>query len=295
MNVYTYAVRQITDRRRDDLDRGLEYWRNALARDEKLRAAFVAYQEEAIKKAQKLENDLDGAKAELAAEAKRAGITKEQIEPPCRCPLCHDTGYVNGKYCKCVIKRVIESNAENMVLPTVDFAAAQKTAPKAIAKVYVAAKAYADGYPDGKPFFILTGSSGTGKTVLASATATELMAHGAAVVTISAFEFVRRAKDYHTQFAIDDYYDLFTPMLDCDALVIDDLGTETMLKNITREYFYTVINERWMRKKFTVITTNLTPNQLLERYGEAVFSRLCDKNSANLFTVSAPNARIKKD
>ena len=295
MNVYTYAVTQITDRRRDDLDQGLEYWRNALASDEKLRAAFAAYQDEAIKKAQKLSNDLEGARAKLTREAKRAGITKEKIEPPCRCELCHDTGYVNGKYCKCVIKRVIQSNAENMVLPTVDFAAAQKTAPKAISKVYVAAKTYINEYPNGKPFFILTGSSGTGKTVLASATATELMSRGAAVVTVSAFEFVRRAKDYHTQFAVEDYYDLFTPMLDCDALVIDDLGTETMLKNITREYFYTLINERCIRKKYTLINTNITPNQLLERYGEAVFSRLCDKNSANLFTVSAPNARIKKE
>ena len=221
-------------------------------------------------------------------------MDRNVIEPPCRCKLCNDTGIINGKYCKCVIKRVINSESENLVLPQTDFTEAQKTAPKAISKVYGAARKYIDEYQSGaKPFFIIAGSSGTGKTVLASAIATEFMKNGASAVTVSAFDFVKRAKDYHTQFAIDNYNDLFTPMLDCDVLVIDDLGTETMLKNITREYLYTVINERWLRKKHTVVTTNLKPEALIGRYGEAIFSRLCDKSVANSFMVIAQNARIK--
>ena len=136
------------------------------------------------------------------------------------------------------------------------------------------------------------GSSGTCKTMLASDIATEMISRGAATVTVSAFDMVKRAKDYHTQFAIEDYRDLFTPMLDCDLLVIDDLGTETILKNITHEYFYTLINERWLRRRNTVITSNLSPNDLIKRYGEAVFSRLCDKTKAELFIVAAKNARI---
>lgn len=293
MNAYQRAVKEITDRRRDDLDEGLAVWRNALASDEKLRAANAHYQAEAVKKAQKLPNDLDKARAELQANAKRLGLTKQVIEPPARCKICNDTGYANGKYCKCVVKRVIQSEAENLALPQTDFTAAKKSAPKAISKLYEKAEQYINEYPDNKkPFFIILGSAGTGKTILASAIATEMLARGAATVTVSAFEMVKRAKDYHTQFAIDDYRDLFTPMLDCDLLVIDDLGTETVLKNITREYFYTIINERWLHGRNTIITSNLSPNDLLARYGEAVFSRLCDKNKANLFTVTAPNARI---
>ena len=296
MNSYQRAVKEITDRRRDDLDEGLAVWRAALAKDQKLKAAHAAYQTEAIKKAQKLPNDIEKARAALAKEAKRCGVTKDKVEPPCRCDKCRDTGYVNGRYCKCVIKRVIQSDGENLVLPQVDFAAAKKTAPKAISKLYAQAETYIAEYPDcKKPFFVMVGSSGTGKTVLAAAIATELMSRGAATVTVSAFDFVKRAKDYHTQFAIEDYTDLFTPMLDSDVLVIDDLGTETMLKNITREYLYTLINERWLRKKNTIITTNLSPNQILERYGEAIYSRMCDKNLANLFVISAPNARIKNN
>lgn len=293
MNAYKRAVKEITDRRREDLDEGLAVWHNALASDEKLRAANAYYQAEAVKKAQRLPNELDKARAELQANAKRLGLTKQVIEPPARCKECNDTGYANGKYCKCVVKRVIQSEAENLALPQTDFGTAKKSAPKAISKLYEKAEQYIAEYPENKkPFFIILGSAGTGKTILASAIATEMLSRGAATVTVSAFEMVKRAKDYHTQFAIDDYRDLFTPMLDCDLLVIDDLGTETVLKNITREYFYTIVNERWLHGRNTIITSNLSPNDMLTRYGEAVFSRLCDKNKANLFTVTAPNARI---
>lgn len=294
MNAYQRAVKEITDERRADLDAGLTVWREALHTNKELREAYKIYQDEAVKKAQKQQNSIEIARKNLKNAVFAAKLDRNVIEPPCRCKLCNDTGIINGKYCKCVIKRVINSESENLVLPQTDFTEAQKTAPKAISKVYGAARKYIDEYQSGaKPFFIIAGSSGTGKTVLASAIATELMKNGASAVTVSAFDFVKRAKDYHTQFAIDNYNDLFTPMLDCDVLIIDDLGTETMLKNITREYLYTVINERWLRKKHTVVTTNLKPEALIDRYGEAIFSRLCDKSVSNSFMVIAQNARIK--
>ncbi|MDE6965443.1 MAG: ATP-binding protein [Clostridiales bacterium] len=293
MNAYQRAVKEITDERRADLDAGLAVWREALHTNKELREAYKIYQDEAVKKAQKQQNSIEIARKNLKNAVFAAKLDRNVIEPPCRCKLCNDTGIISGKYCKCVIKRVINSESENLVLPQTDFTEAQKTAPKAISKVYGAARKYIDEYQSGaKPFFIIAGSSGTGKTVLASAIATEFMKNGASAVTVSAFDFVKRAKDYHTQFAIDNYNDLFTPMLDCDVLVIDDLGTETMLKNITREYLYTVINERWLRKKHTVVTTNLKPEALIDRYGEAIFSRLCDKSVANSFMVIAQNARI---
>ena len=242
MNAYQRAVKEITDERRADLDAGLAVWREALHTNKELREAYKIYQDEAVKKAQKQQNSIEIARKNLKNAVFAAKLDRNVIEPPCRCKQCNDTGIINGKYCKCVIKRVINSESENLVLPQTDFIEAQKTAPKAISKVYGAARKYIDEYQSGaKPFFIIAGSSGTGKTVLASAIATEFMKNGASAVTVSAFDFVKRAKDYHTQFAIDNYNDLFTPMLDCDVLVIDDLGTETMLKNITREYLYTVI------------------------------------------------------
>ncbi len=294
MNAYQRAVKEITDRRRDDKDNGLAAWQNALERDEKLRAAYSEYQIQSINKAQKLPNTIETAREALKKQLKISGVDISIIEPPYRCKSCNDTGYAKyGGYCRCVIKRVIQSEKDNLVLPLVDFDEKYKSAPGAIKKIYEKSKSYIDRFPNGdKPFYTLIGSSGSGKTVWAAAVASAVMQKGGTAVTITAFDFVKRAKDYHTQFSIDDYVDLFTPMLDCDILVIDDLGTESMLKNITREYLFTVINERWLRKKYTVITTNLTPAQLLERYGEAVFSRICDKNTAYTDKIATKNERL---
>ncbi|MDE7464422.1 MAG: ATP-binding protein, partial [Clostridiales bacterium] len=202
-------------------------------------------------------------------------------------------GIINGKYGICVVKRGINSDRVNLAISPVDFDEAEKTAPTAaIKKAYALAREYvADN--NAKPFFILLGAPGTGKTVLSSAIVGAAMENGASAVAVTAFDFVRRALDYHTQFSIQDYTDRFTPMLDCDILVIDDLGTESLLKNVTKEYLYTVINERWLNKKRTVITTNRTPSELNARYGESIFSRMCDKSRATVLSVDGKNARIK--
>lgn len=293
MNAYAAAVKQIADERRAELDAGLLYFKSLLLDNAELAAAYDDYQTQSVLHATGKPNALPAAVAELKKQAIRAGVDKTKALPPCRCAICNDTGYADGKYCRCVIKRVIESDKNNLVLPQTDLAAAAKTAPKAISKVYAAAEKYISAFPDGdKPFFLLFGSSGTGKTVLASAIATAVMSKGGSIVTVSAFDFVKRAKDYHAPFATDDYRDLFTPMLDCDLLCIDDLGTETMLKNITAEYLYTVVNERWLHNKYTVITSNLTPDAVAKRYGMSIASRLFDKNRSLPFMITAPNERV---
>lgn len=292
MNAYEKTARQIRDRRRADLDGGLIVWQNAIQSDDELYAAFVDYQAEMIKKAKGEDNATDLARSRVRENLVRLGISPEAIEPPPRCRKCGDTGVVNGKYCKCVVNAVISSNKDNMALPATDFASVERTAPKAIAGVYKIAKKYIADFPAGKPTLFLTGSSGSGKTVLAAAVATALMEKGASVVTVTAFDFVRRALEYHTQFSIPDYTDGFTPMLDCDLLVIDDLGTENILKNVTKEYLYTVVNERWTGGKHTVITTNLDAAAFMARYGESIASRLFDKNKSTLCAIVGKNARI---
>ena len=50
-----------------------------------------------------------------------------------------------------------------------------------------------------------------------------------------------------------------------------------MMRNITVEYLFTLLNERIAAKRHTVVATNLSPVQLQERYGERVSSRLLDR------------------
>lgn len=296
MNAYDRAVNEIKNERREAEDRGRLVFRAALERDDKLAAAYKTYLEQMHLNARGLENTFKKATAELKKTLDAAGLKKEILDPPHSCKKCLDTGRLqNGAYCSCVVSRVINSDKQNLTLPVQDLDKCKASAEKAglaVKSAYAAAEKYVNGYPTGKPFFVLSGTAGTGKTVLASAIASKLMERGASAVTVTAAGFVRRALDYHTQFSIADYADRFTPMLDCDVLVIDDLGTESILKNVTHEYLYIVVNERWQAGKYTVITTNLDGKQLLSRYGESVFSRICDRSKATLIKLDGDNARL---
>jgi DNA replication protein len=70
---------------------------------------------------------------------------------------------------------------------------------------------------------------------------------------------------------------VFDEMLSCPVLLIDDLGSEPMLNNISKEYLYVLLNERMGRKLKTVIATNLTQPQIKDLYQERIMSRLSDK------------------
>lgn len=296
MNAYDRAVNEIKNERREAEDRGRLLFRAALEKDEKLAAAYKTYLEQMHLNARGLKNTYAKATSDLEKALKAAGLKKELLDPPHNCKKCSDTGRLSGgAYCPCVISRVISADKQNLTLPAHDFDKCKASADKsglAVKSAYASAEKYITDYPADKPFFVLSGTAGTGKTVLASAIASKLMEKGAATVTVTAAGFVRRALDYHTQFSIADYADRFTPMLDCDVLVIDDLGTESMLKNVTQEYLYIVINERWQAGKHTIITTNLDARQLLSRYGESVFSRMCDKSKATLFKIDGKNIRL---
>ena len=195
MNIYEKAARAVRDRRRADLDEGRLIWQDALARDDALYKTFVAYQAEMIKNAKREPNEIEKAREQVLQNMNRLGIGSETVAPPPRCKLCGDTGTVGGKYCKCVKNSAIAANDGNLMLPHADFETVKKTAPKAIAGVYRLAEKYIDAFPSGKPTLLLSGSSGSGKTVLASAVAAAFMERGASAVTVTAFGFVRRALD----------------------------------------------------------------------------------------------------
>ena len=61
--------------------------------------------------------------------------------------------------------------------------------------------------------------------------------------------------------------------LRCDLLIIDDLGTE-MTTSFVQSAVYQIVNTRLMTGKKTVISTNLSPDEIGRRYGAAVRSRI---------------------
>ncbi len=62
-------------------------------------------------------------------------------------------------------------------------------------------------------------------------------------------------------------------ILDCDMLIIDDLGTELNNAFVSSQLFY-CINERINREKGTIISTNLSVGMLRDTYSDRVTSRI---------------------
>ena len=109
-------------------------------------------------------------------------------------------------------------------------------------------------------------------------------------MALTAFAANNRFLKYHTTFN-EDKSGWLDPMLDCSFLIIDDLGTESILKNVTLEYFYQIINERNTSGKLTLITTNLGHDDILARYGERIYSRLFDKSLSFAYSIKGKDIR----
>ena len=103
----------------------------------------------------------------------------------------------------------------------------------------------------------------------------------------TAFELNELARLYH----IGKSYE-FGDILKVDILLIDDLGTEPILNNVTKEYLYNLINVRQINHLPTIISTNLSLDNILSRYDERIFSRLANKNLSTNIILTSQDKRL---
>lgn len=206
------------------------------------------------------------------------------------CSKCKDSGYVSGKMCSCLKKEISnilfeESNFGKLV----SFESAKKTAPKEYRKLYEKMQEWC--HSDFKKNLIyISGMVGVGKTYLTLAIANELIEEGKIVKLVTAFQMSRDFKEYRFKYNEE----LLNKYLNCECLFIDDLGTEIIYKGITIELLFHIINERKIRKLCTVITSNLTLDEIYDRYDERIFSRIVDKNTSIPINLTGKDLRINK-
>ena len=234
------------------------------------------------------------AKHELLGEIKRLGLY-EKFYPAPHCGKCGDTGFVGGKICDCV--KALSFNSDMVVFPLhdfsqIDYSLFEQRDGAIFKKTATDMKiVFADKFPDTKKkIFSFLGGSGTGKTFLASCCVDAVLKKGLSAVFVTAFRFVSDMTKYHTTFS-DERDSFIRPYLDCDLLAIDDLGTEAIYKNVTVEYLYLAINERQIAGRHTLITSNLSINQLAARYGERIASRILDKKTCYAAEFSGSDIR----
>ena len=292
---YSKAINFILARRSNDLADADAFFKELLGNNEQFRKIELAVRETelavAYGKADK--STLISLYRERDEVIEKLGV-REKLSPPPHCPLCNDTGRVNGQFCSCVKMLALSDKENNIEFPLhtfseVDFSLFNND-PLFI-KTTKELQMIAQKGEDAKRKNInLLGATGTGKTFLASCFANESLEKGRTVTFITAFTFVSKALAYHTTIDTKKYEHL-APLIESDVLIVDDLGTESIFKNVTLEYLYHVINERQLKNLTTVITSNLSIDALGMRYGERIISRLFDKKLCYCAEFTSPDAR----
>lgn len=247
----------------------------------------------------RLEGDataLERGKAELRSIAarktallKQYGYPADYLEPVYRCSACKDTGYIDGARCTCLKQAAIDliytqSNlkglleTENFTRFSYDFYPDNVTDPETgHSALYLAKYAVETSLSfirtfDGSQNLFFYGNTGVGKTFLTHCIARELLLTSHSVLYFSADSFFRELASQTFQ-QEKDILSKENYFYDCDLLIIDDLGTE-MTNSFTVSSLFSCLNERILRKKSTVISTNLGIKNFRDFYSERVFSRI---------------------
>ncbi len=223
-----------------------------------------------------LKYDLQELQGKINDYLKQHNIDKSDLKPKYDCPICNDTGVAGGRICSC-LQNELNKKLSMCVSSQTKFKSFEQCNQSLMnendKKTCALLKSWCEKYPNvSKINICLVGGAGTGKTFLLECVANEMLKHNQLVCYKTAFELNELARLYH----IGKSYD-FSDCLSADVLLIDDLGTEPILKNVTKEYLYNLINTRQVNNLPTLITTNLSQEKLLDRYDERIYSRLANK------------------
>lgn len=212
----------------------------------------------------------------------QAGYSINYLDPPYICPFCKDTGYIGTEVCHCFKQAKLDyaysqSNIKTLLkeenFDTLSHEYHTGDELTQFMEAEKAARNLVGNFETEHGNILFIGSVGTGKSFLSNCIANELIKKGYSVIYFSSASLFESISEY--RFSKDKYTkenptkDIYT----CDLLVIDDLGSELTNSFVSSELF-TIINERHLRNKSTVISTNLTFKEIKDRYEPRVFSRI---------------------
>ncbi len=220
-------------------------------------------------------------------------ISKDKLTVKHYCDICKDLGYIEGKPCSCFIKiynklLLTKLGISNQVKAT--FEADTLSEKVGLTPLYNKFKAYCKNFTSQSKSYIFYGKCGTGKTFLTECIANELKKSNE-VLFVNAFELNDFFIKYHSC-NIDEKSFYYSVLSGSDIIFIDDLGTEPIYNKVTVEYLYLLLTAR--KNKPLIITTNLTPREIFDRYGERIFARLFQNENTTCIEFDVENLRTKK-
>lgn len=275
------------------------------ALDESLPSVSIAYAKKVIEGDFSAQSELQKELSRITREKEYLltshGYSKDYLEMHYCCSLCKDTGYIGGNKCVCLKNKLLsvmyeQSNiAELLETDNFDNLSDRYYEGEDLERFRNAVNychEFVDKFETTKENLFLYGNVGVGKSFLSCCIAKELLDKGYSVLYFSSSQLFDTLKE--SDFGKDSKENLYTSKEDiynCDLVVIDDLGTELTNSYISAKLF-SLLNERILRGKSTIISTNLSLMELRDLYSDRIFSRISTKYK--LCKLSGPDIRIYK-
>lgn len=263
---------------------------------------LAAIMTRAISKALQVGGDaeMDSARheAEKLCERRRelllaAGYEGTYLDEIYDCPVCRDSGYVEGLPCRCLeekysaeaaksLSRMLDLKGQCFETFSLDYYSSEYDeaigeSPRSAMEANLnLCRKYADSFKLGSPNLLFTGSTGLGKTFLSASIARVVSEKGFSVVydtAVSILDVFETLKFSKIGEELPEYREAMSRYLSCDLLIFDDLGTE-MTTSMTISALYTVINTRIIGGRSTIVSTNMSIEELRRRYTAQIVSRL---------------------
>ena len=232
------------------------------------------------------------------------GYNPDYLNLHYNCPKCKDTGFIGIEKCSCFKSKLIklyykDSDLEEAVktnnfknfniklYPNHKLNDERYTPRKNIEDIleYITGE-YLPNFKNSNTNLLFYGNSGTGKTFLSWCIAKELLDKGFLVVYKTSDDLLRALKDIK----FNNDTDLENLLINCDLLIIDDLGSEQITDFSSTELF-TLINKKILKNKKMLISTNLSLPLISKRYSERISSRIIGE--FKLFKFFAEDIRIQ--
>ena len=248
--------------------------------------------------------------AKIRQALKDNGYAEDYLAPVYQCEKCHDSGYVGEpirEMCSCMLQAYQKKLREDIGLrddgsetfekfnlalfPDEKIEGSSFSQRQQMAQVRRICEDWADRWPEQeKQDLILSGKSGLGKTFLLHAIAARLIEKNVNVLLMSTYRFLEIARESYFENDSEPMEELYGT----DVLMLDDLGSEPMMQNITIEQLFNLINVRRGRGLSTLISTNLNKKELRERYTERIASRLIDSGYSCFLSLHGEDIRKRK-
>ena len=228
----------------------------------------------------------------LEKELVRLGYPGDYLDEIFSCPLCRDSGYKDGEMCRCLrdlykkeqqkeLSGLLKLGSETFDSFSLEWyssmpGSAMETSERdAMECVYETCVEYARKFGKRSFNLLLRGGTGLGKTFLSTCIAKVVSERGFSVVYDTAASIFSKFEEekFSKTGDMQEIQSEIRRYLTCDLLIVDDLGTE-MTTAFVISALYNLINTRLMTGKKTIVSTNLTSDEMKARYSPQILSRL---------------------